>query len=342
MRKNIKVWTISALVSLSVCAYANAQTEPDVYVDLSALDELSGTGSPVIHTEPLFPVVTARQAAEEKAKPAKKAVRKKAKPAAAKPVVKKEKAKPEVKVEVVEKAPTEQPKSEPAASVVQPAAPAPVAEPEIKAQPVAEVEPVVPAAPAAPAAKTEPAVVLTEAEPAKPSAEPQSENKAKPVDDEVVVVDVEPLANPVKVVDVEPVSPAKAQLFAEEKTTEPAAKTEAPSADNQPQAAAEVKKPAPGRFAFDAEVSDLNDAQKAQLDNLVNGFENPAVNKIAILAINLDDGVDTFKKKRLSLNRAIEIRSYLLQKGYKNFSIKVINVDAASDKVNTVEVEELK
>ena len=328
MRKNIKVWTISALVSLSVCAYANAQTEPDVYVDLSALDELSGTGSPVIHTEPLFPVVTARQAAEEKAKPAKKAVRKKAKP--------------EVKVEVVEKAPAEQPKSEPAASVVQPAAPAPVAEPEVKAQPVAEVEPVVPAAPAAPAAKTEPAVVLTEAEPAKPSAEPQSENKAKPVDDEVVVVDVEPLANPVKVVDVEPVSPAKAQLFAEEKTTEPAAKTEAPSADNQPQAAAEVKKPAPGRFAFDAEVSDLNDAQKAQLDNLVNGFENPAVNKIAILAFNLDDGVDTFKKKRLSLNRAIEIRSYLLQKGYKNFSIKVINVDAASDKVNTVEVEELK
>lgn len=336
MRKNIKVWTISALVSLSVCAYANAQTEPDVYVDLSALDELSGTGSPVIHTEPLFPVVTARQAAEEKAKPAKKAVRKKAKPAAAKPVVKKEKAKPEVKVEVVEKAPAEQPKSEPAASVVQPAAPAPVTEPEVKAQPVAEVEPVVPAA------KTEPAVVLTEAEPAKPSAEPQSENKAKPVDDEVVVVDVEPLANPVKVVDVEPVSPAKAQLFAEEKTTEPAAKTEAPSADNQPQAAAEVKKPAPGRFAFDAEVSDLNDAQKAQLDNLVNGFENPAVNKIAILAFNLDDGVDTFKKKRLSLNRAIEIRSYLLQKGYKNFSIKVINVDAASDKVNTVEVEELK
>lgn len=336
MRKNIKVWTISALVSLSVCAYANAQTEPDVYVDLSALDELSGTGSPVIHTEPLFPVVTARQAAEEKAKPSKKAIRKKAKPAAAKPVVKKEKAKPEVKVEVVEKAPAEQPKSEPAASVVQPAAPAPVTEPEVKAQPVAEVEPVVPAA------KTEPAVVLTEAEPTKPSAEPQSENKAKPVDDEVVVVDVEPLANPVKVVDVEPVSPAKAQPTAEEKTTEPAAKTEAPSADNQPQAAAEVKKPAPGRFAFDAEVSDLNDAQKAQLDNLVNGFENPAVNKIAILAFNLDDGVDTFKKKRLSLNRAIEIRSYLLQKGYKNFSIKVINVDAASDKVNTVEVEELK
>lgn len=325
MRKNIKVWTISALVSLSVCAYANAQTEPDVYVDLSALDELSGTGSPVIHTEPLFPVVTARQAAEEKAKPSKKAIRKKAKPAAAKPVVKKEKAKPEVKVEVVEKAPAEQPKSEPAASVVQPAAP--VTEPEVKAQPVAEVEPVVPAAPAA---KTEPAVVLTEAEPAKPSAEPQSENKAKPVDDEVVVVDVEP------------VSPAKAQPSAEEKTTEPAAKPEASSADNQPQAAAEVKKPAPGRFAFDAEVSDLNDAQKAQLDNLVNGFENPAVNKIAILAFNLDDGVDTFKKKRLSLNRAIEIRSYLLQKGYKNFSIKVINVDAASDKVNTVEVEELK
>lgn len=336
MRKNIKVWTISALISLSVCAYANAQTEPDVYVDLSALDELDGTGSPVIHTEPLFPVVTARQAAEEKAKPAKKAVRKKAKPAATKPVIKKEKAKPEAKVEIVGKAPVGQPKSEPAASSVQPVVPAPVVEPEVKAQPVAEVEPV------ASAAQTESAAVLTKAETAKPSAEPQAEKKVEPADDEVVVVDVEPLTNPVKVVDVEPVSPAKAQAAAEDKTTEPVAKTDAPSGGEQTQAVAEVKKTVPGRFAFDAEVSDLNDAQKAQLDNLVNGFENPAVNKIAILAFNLDDGVDTFKKKRLSLNRAIEIRSYLLQKGYKNFSIKVINVDAASDKVNTVEVEELK
>ncbi|MFR8205496.1 MAG: hypothetical protein ACLU99_03545 [Alphaproteobacteria bacterium] len=38
-------------------------------------------------------------------------------------------------MEVVEKAPAEQPKSEPAASVVQPVAPASVAEPEVTAQP---------------------------------------------------------------------------------------------------------------------------------------------------------------------------------------------------------------
>ncbi|MFR8205498.1 MAG: hypothetical protein ACLU99_03555 [Alphaproteobacteria bacterium] len=36
--------------------------------------------------------------------------------------------------------------------------------------------------------------------------------------------------------------------------------------------------------------------KKRSYDNLVNGFENPAVNKIAILAFNLDDGVDTFKR----------------------------------------------
>lgn len=43
----------------------------------------------------------------------------------------------------------------------------------------------------------------------------------------------------------------------------------------------------------------------------------------------------------MSLNRAVEIRSYLLGKGYKNFSIKVINVNEA-DKNNLVTVVELK
>ena len=51
--------------------------------------------------------------------------------------------------------------------------------------------------------------------------------------------------------------------------------------------------------------------------------------------------VSVFRKKRMSLNRAVEIRSYLLGKGYKNFSIKVINVNEA-DKNNLVTVVELK
>ena len=50
----------------------------------------------------------------------------------------------------------------------------------------------------------------------------------------------------------------------------------------------------------------------------------------------------TFKKKKLSLDRATEIRSLLLNKGYKNFSIKVINITDNPEKRNLVEIEEIK
>ena len=65
-------------------------------------------------------------------------------------------------------------------------------------------------------------------------------------------------------------------------------------------------------------------------------------NKIMILSYKYEDGKDSFKKKRISLNRAIEVRSYLLGKGYKNFSIKVINISGDAEKRNLVEIEELK
>ena len=48
------------------------------------------------------------------------------------------------------------------------------------------------------------------------------------------------------------------------------------------------------------------------------------------------------KKEKLSLDRATEIRSLLLNKGYKNFSIKVINVTDDAEKRNLVEIEEIK
>ena len=86
----------------------------------------------------------------------------------------------------------------------------------------------------------------------------------------------------------------------------------------------------------------MTDEDKARLDAIVASFENPAVNKIAIYAYNVDDGKDVFRKKRLSLNRAVEVRSYLLGKGYKNFSIKVVNISEPEDKENKVVVEELK
>ena len=95
-------------------------------------------------------------------------------------------------------------------------------------------------------------------------------------------------------------------------------------------------------ITFTGEAVELTDAQKAQVDKAIASFKDISQNKIAIYSYNLDDGVDSFKKKRLSLNRALEVRSYLMQKGHKNFSIKVLNVDSSSDKANTVEIEELQ
>ena len=96
-----------------------------------------------------------------------------------------------------------------------------------------------------------------------------------------------------------------------------------------------------GKIAFADGVDELTAQQKAEIDVLTSKFKNTDKNKIAIYSYNLDDGVDSFKRKRISLNRAIEIRSYLLKKGYKNFSIKVINIGTGSDKINTVELEEI-
>lgn len=93
------------------------------------------------------------------------------------------------------------------------------------------------------------------------------------------------------------------------------------------------------KFADGAD--ELNDEQMLEIDSIVSSYKNTPKNKIAIYSYNLDNGVDSFKRKRTSLNRAVNVRSYLLQKGYKNFSIKVININDASDKQNVVELQEI-
>jgi len=158
------------------------------------------------------------------------------------------------------------------------------------------------------------------------------------------------------VVDVEPVSPSKASRSLE--------KLDTPTSNQQEQIIAEVapnttsveetpgllidenktfdKQTVSHKLVFAADVDELTPEQQKQIDEIISSFADASHNKIAIYSYNLDDGVDTFKKKRLSLNRAVAVRSYLLPKGYKNFSIKVVNVDSTSDKGNCVEIEELK
>ena len=93
---------------------------------------------------------------------------------------------------------------------------------------------------------------------------------------------------------------------------------------------------------FDAESAELTEADKQQIDAIMAGFEDAVNHKVAITAYNLDDGKEVFYRKKQSLDRAIAIRSYLLSKGYKNYSIKVINIPAGDERVNTVDVVELR
>lgn len=92
---------------------------------------------------------------------------------------------------------------------------------------------------------------------------------------------------------------------------------------------------------FTDDSYELTAQEQEKLTKVVKHFENVAVNKILILAYNFDGGESLFKKKRLSLNRAVEIRSYLLNMGYKNFSIKIVNTQDRSMN-NIAEVSEMK
>ena len=95
------------------------------------------------------------------------------------------------------------------------------------------------------------------------------------------------------------------------------------------------------QLRFSEGQDELNSLQMSKLDNLAGHFKNEPGSKILIFAYNVSNVEDSFRKKRISLNRAIEIRSYLIKQGFKNFSIKIVNVGLDSDKVNTVELEEI-
>ena len=175
----------------------------------------------------------------------------------------------------------------------------------------------------------------------------------KPLDDDIVVVDVEPVSKPrqpekatviyqPKPVEAKPEPVVVEQLKPVEAKPEPVVVPPVETKDSkllieEPKAVTK----ADNVIKFAEGVDELNEEQKVQISAIVANYQNGPKNKIAIYSYNLDDGVDSFKKKRISLNRAVEVRSYLLKKGYKNFSIKVININSVSDKLNTVELKEI-
>lgn len=315
----------------------------DVFVDLSVLDSLGETASPAINNGPLFPVVKKAEPRKsaQKTAPARKF---KAVTAKAKPAPKKKSVSPVPAAEILEKV-------------------------NIPAKPKIKVEVQMPET-------TEDAVKNPEVIPENLSGLKDSPFAVAPVENAKEEISAAPTA-PIEIktetlpdigkepVIMEPINGTTPFPAAEEEpaaTTVPESLFQTTDKTDERQDKAEAlvplieKEPAPlissvvqaekvfpsSEIVFAPDSYELTDEDKARLDAVVASFDDPSVNKIAIFAFNVDDGKDVFRKKRLSLNRAVEVRSYLLGKGYKNFSIKVVNIDEPGDKENKVVIEELK
>lgn len=322
MMKKQKILVSALAVLMFSAAGVSAQ---DVYVDLSVLDSL-GTDSSA-SSAPLFPVVSPESRPVEKIikkaphkakKQVKKAVR------AEKDVVSIPQ-KSEIKVENLKPATDLQPdlSSEKAQIKNQPVNKAAAAEVLGKAEKIISEQ------------KEAPVLLQELAEIKNDSVENNEQTAIAPVEMP------ENAGNPIVQADQPEQQKAKPELLVPVKPAEPKTLFTPPPAE-QPSVPAEHRtEAADNRIVFAEDVSELSENQKKQIDAVISGFEDPKNNKIAIFSYNYEDGEDVFRKKRMSLNRAVEIRSYLLGKGYKNFSIKVININEA-DKNNLVTVVELK
>lgn len=341
--KFLLIPTISVL-GLSMMFLSSQVQADDVYVDLSVLDSLGNNNSPVINSGPLFPVVRQSEVKVLKStiKPVHQAPAQKATPKKSAPAKVTIPPKADVKVEV--KRPQAEKRQSVAKIVKEPAKP--VVPAEIKDSPFGMAPVEVPKeqtipAPVAPIeVKTEP---LPDVNQPPVIMEPINGSTPLPTADDSVEAPKsdapESMFNPT-IVEEKPVLQAEQVVISKpEAPLSLDTKPESPvSLDTKPEAIV----PTSNEIVFDADSYELDDSDKTQLENLLSSFEDPHVNKIAIYAFNVDDGKDVFRKKRLSLNRTIEVRSYLLTKGYKNFSIKVVNLTESNGKENKVMVEELK
>ncbi len=87
-------------------------------------------------------------------------------------------------------------------------------------------------------------------------------------------------------------------------------------------------------FADDSD--ELNEEIIRRLNLTVEKIGRDYSGKFLIEAYNYDNDGGIFSRKRLSLNRAVAVRSYLLGEGYKSFSIKIINTEDASLRNNVL------
>ena len=94
-------------------------------------------------------------------------------------------------------------------------------------------------------------------------------------------------------------------------------------------------------LSFTSDSSELSEETLQRLKQITERLAQEREKKISIKAYNYDNGQDSFRKKRISLNRATEVRSYFLSEGFRNFSIKIINTTTDNEYKDTVEIEAL-
>ena len=341
----------TALLLAGICftGYIKNVAADDVYVDLSVLNDLDSGYAGQSVSQPLFPIV-------EKTTP-------KAKPAA------------KVKKTKVKKAKT------PSVPQPKPAAPAVEAE-TLATEPAAPTTPTTPASPAIAEPVAAPTTTPTNENPANNNIAPASPSVATSAQPSVAGATSDALGDSIsrsqqraqKVMDdanaaqaasaqamITPASPSApvapqapnntAQIENTEveqglgltpETINPAGNNVYAPSTPAPSAPAQPAVPVSSVLTFTDDADELTPAQQQQIDAIIGGFVDASKNKIAITSYNVEGGEDVFRRKRISLNRATGVRSYLLGKGYKNYSIKIVNVAADDNRANSVEIVELQ
>lgn len=334
MRTKLLFTAVSMLALEMVGTLSSAQAD-DVYVDLSVLEHLNANQPSVMNNGPLFPVVSATQ--EKKVYKAPKVKKKKIslpQPVSQEKTVEKKlnipekseiKVPTEIKIEKDIKEPIEQniQEKEQKTEISQ----------GLKENEPAKVDTVIPVKEtlnkkevvSEPKAETNPVVI-------------QSENKVKE-ENKVSDENKENISSKETIENL----PVKTESLLQN-VNEPtqAEKVETPALLIPTTPVIEKKEKVDNEIIFAADSDELSDANKTQIDQIIGSFDNAKENKIAIYSYNLNDGEDSFRRKRMSLNRAIAARSYLLGQGYKNFSIKVVNLNEADGKEHSIKIEELK
>ena len=308
-----KLLLISIMYSLMILGEAKASD--DVYVDLSVLDNIPQDSIGFVSSEPLFPQV----------KKSNKPIVAKRKAVKKTTVIKPAKKTSSVKLVVVEK---EKVKIEPEEQKI-------VLPIEEKDNSVTEPQNLLPQSDSVQTVKSTPAEVSATSE-SEGNEEKLSENKSEEqIQSKETVQPIKPEET------INPFKPQNESMSSfendeQEKTVLSAQISDKTKEDNNVLRPKEIYS-----LSFEPDSSELTSESQQKLEKIIQLFDAEHKKKISIKAYNYDNGVESFRKKRISLNRATEVRSFFLNNGFKNFSIKIINTTIDNDYKDTVEIEEL-